>query len=435
MSGTDTYTSTLENTRSPSYSTNDVVRFTGFQKNKRSGFGLTDDQMSQMVAITGASGTGKTQIMLQMMTQVKSQLTQNDSLICFDPKGDYVKALGGPCDFMIGSTKGVNAKTVHWNVFTESTYGNNDIEGTSAIIREITKTLFAERLLHTTNIYFPNSAREILHASILQQIIEANLTRDYTVLSNKGLKEYINSFDSIEKWRSLAATLRKYKLSQAATHLETREAPSIISELSSLIGDIFVDQFGKKGSFSIRKFTRERGGKTVFIEYALDKGETLKPVYSLLMDLAMADAMTHPRKDGKVYIFLDEMRLANFVSKIDDAAAFGRSQGIRLICGIQSVTSLRQAFGEKADSILSNISNLIVLKTNDKPSRDMIKERCGEELVKHIWDWEDNRHHEQLLMGHVVEDWQLANLQIGDAIVQLSGNQPFLFHFDPYSNK
>ena len=34
--------------------------------------------------------------------------------------------------------------------------------------------------------------------------------------------------------------------------------------------------------------------------------------------------------------------------------------------------------------------------------------------------------------GHTVEDWDILNLQVGDAFVNLSGYAPFKFHFDEY---
>jgi hypothetical protein len=35
--------------------------------------------------------------------------------------------------------------------------------------------------------------------------------------------------------------------------------------------------------------------------------------------------------------------------------------------------------------------------------------------------------------GNVVEDWDLANLKVGEAIVGLSFQKPFKFQFDKYT--
>ena len=36
--------------------------------------------------------------------------------------------------------------------------------------------------------------------------------------------------------------------------------------------------------------------------------------------------------------------------------------------------------------------------------------------------------------GNVVEDWDITNLKIGQAIVGLPGQEPFIFRFDEYKN-
>ena len=49
--------------------------------------------------------------------------------------------------------------------------------------------------------------------------------------------------------------------------------------------------FDEKGMFSIRNFVRKKGGRILFVEYDISIGETLAPIYSLLFDLALKEAL------------------------------------------------------------------------------------------------------------------------------------------------
>lgn len=425
--------SRLEDNLPTGISSDDIIRLTGIYKDRAAQFGITDDMLSHMFVIIGAPGGGKTQLMLQMAAQIKKQLTEDDAMIIFDVKRDYHDELAEAGDLVLGAVpKDSAAKQVFWNAFADAQYDTFTRDDVIANLREITTALFQERIRHTTNEYFPNSARALLEAIMLLRMLQAKEAKDYSTLTNKGLLDYQESLQSIEDWKRLAKILRKYGISQAATHLETREAASIISELGSLVGDVFTDQFARKGNFSIRQFTRERRGRTLFVEYNLAKGTTLAPVYSLLFDLALMDTMAHPRKNGRLYLIFDEMSLANFVKKLNSGAAQGRSLNVRMICGIQSITSLRSAFGEDADSIISNISNMVAFRVNDKASRQLIQERCGENLVMRPSTWKNGDYYEELTRAYTVEDWHLLTLDKGDAVVQLSNKLPFQFHFNPY---
>lgn len=415
----------------PSKSGDDVVRFHGTFRSQPCEFGMTDRQLSTMLAVLGAPGVGKTQLILPLVRQIKKTMRPNDTLVIFDTKGDYAKELANKNDFILGKMPdGVNAEQVFWNIFTDAVFDAESTNDMIASIRQTTSALFAERRLTTTNIYFPNAARELLEAILCMMILEASEHQDYSRLNNRSCKSYFNSFNSMEKWKALAPKLRKYGFAQAATHLEAREASSIISEMASLVSEIFVSDFAQNGSFGAKRFVNRQHG-TIFLEYDLAMSEVLKPVYSLLVDSFQEEKMSHV-PDGKLYLILDEMRLIPFSKRIEDSCAFGRSQGLCLIFGIQSLTSLYASFGkEKADSILSCISNMIAFRVNDAESRTFIEQRCGKNLRPVSWEGRDMHNHEQLLFGNVAEDWDIARLDVGDAVVQFGTIPPFMFHFYP----
>lgn len=181
---------------------------------------------------------------------IEKQLTKNDVMIFHDVKGDYARELAEEGDLILGDVpEGFPAKQVFWNIFADTQYDTFSRDDVAANLMEITKELFQERIRHTTNEYFPNSTRALLQAIVLLRMLQAKETGNYSPSTNKGSLEFLDTLQSMEHWKHLAKMLRKYGFSQAATHLDTKEAAFIISELGSLVEDVFNDQFEKKGQF------------------------------------------------------------------------------------------------------------------------------------------------------------------------------------------
>ena len=80
----------------------------------------------------------------------------------------------------------------------------------------------------------------------------------------------------------------------------------------------------------MRKSIRGKGNLKIFIEYDLTVGETLTPMYRLLIDLALKEALGRSHSAGDVYMIIDEFKLLPKLQHIDDALNFGRSLGIKV---------------------------------------------------------------------------------------------------------
>ena len=64
----------------------------------------------------------------------------------------------------------------------------------------------------------------------------------------------------------------------------------------------------QRPAFSIRQAMRSKGGRSIFIEYDLATGEVMTPMYRLLVDLALKEALSR-QSNGRTYLFLDELKL------------------------------------------------------------------------------------------------------------------------------
>jgi type IV secretory pathway TraG/TraD family ATPase VirD4 len=211
------------------------------------------------------------------------------------------------------------------------------------------------------------------------------------------------------------------------------QALGVYAELLACVKKIFINRFAGKGDFSIRNFVREKGGKTLFIDYDISIGNVLSPIYSLLFDLALKESLGRSVSQGNVYLVFDEFKLLPSLQHIEDGVNFGRGLGVKVIAGIQSIHQLLEAYGESGGkNILAGFSTMFAFKTNDPDTRKYVTNHFGENMVVESFRTITNTITEERRVMHVVEDWDINSLNLGEAIVGFPFCKPFKFAFDQF---
>lgn len=184
----------------------------------------------------------------------------------------------------------------------------------------------------------------------------------------------------------------------------------------------------------MRQAVRKKGGRAIFVEYDLAVGETLTPVYRLLIDQALKEALSRMQKSGNVYFIADEFKLLPKLQHIDDALNFGRGLGVRVMAGIQSIDQLYDVYGkEKGAVIASGFGSIFAFHTNDGSSREYITNRFGPNII--IYEYTSSQKNAIATKerdGNTVEAWDQMELGVGQAVIGLGHDAPFLFQFDEY---
>ena len=390
---------------------------------------FTNDLLSRHVMLLGGIGTGKTNAFFQMIDQLQYSLTDDDIMIIFDTKGDFYQEFFRPGDVVISNdltSVGPNGKRNYWNIFNEI---NHNYEYESVL--EISKSLFAEECKRTTQIFFPNAARDIFMACMLH-FLRTVPPKERT---NKNLSAYINSRTSADLRKMIESYPDLRAMSSYISKDDSAQTQGVLSELQQVIRNIFVGNFAKTGNLGLSRLVRAKGGKKIFIEYDLSLGEMLTPVYSLMFDMAIKQALGRSRSEGNVYFITDEFRLLPNLVHIDDAVNFGRSLGIKFMIGIQNVEQIFENYGEyRARSILSGFLSSFNFRVNDARSREYIKDQFGRnrKLEAYVPIVQNRGMVEEQREASVVEDWDMTNLGIGQAIIGLPGYEPFVLQFDRY---
>jgi type IV secretory pathway TraG/TraD family ATPase VirD4 len=389
---------------------------------------LDADILSRHLMFLGGIGTGKTNAFEQIIPQLRQTMTPHDVMIVFDTKGDFYRSFYRPGDVVISNDETATGPDGpdYWNIFNEIEHDGHLEEN----VVEIAKALFYEKLEKTNQPFFPNAARD-LFAAVLTHFVR---NRDVLEGDNLTLRSFLDS--------SPAAQLREMLLlhndmKAMVSYIADDRSPQtqgVISELQQLSREILLGNFKKHGALSMRNLVRAKGGRLVFVEY--DIGMMLSPVYSLLYDMAIKEALCRKKSEGSVYFVADEFRLIPNLQHIDDAVNFGRSLGVKFMIGIQNVDQVYESYGERhARSIMSGFLTTIAFRVNDASSKQYIRDLHGRNRKKETYmsAIQTRGVTESVREANVVEDWDISNLELGEAIIGLPGKPPFRFKFKPVS--
>jgi len=394
---------------------------------------FSEGMLGRHIMLVGGIGTGKTNAINQVLAGMREGMEENSVAIVFDTKGDFLHTFYRPGDVVISNDETAvdwMGRANYWNIFEEIQSGPQMMES----IVEIAHALFREACERTNQPFFPNAARDIFTATLWHFMV----SKERKERTNKWLSDFLFSSTS----RELKAMLNQYPHFRAMTSYiekeDSAQTQGVLAELQQVIRQIFVGNFKKHGTLGLRTLTKKKMGRFVFIEYDLSLGSMLSPIYSLMFDIAIKEAIGRERSPGNVFFVTDEFRLLPNLTHIDDAVNFGRSLGVKFLIGIQNVEQVYENYGEeRARSIMSGFLTTFAFRVTDYRSRQHIQDTFGTNRKKDSFSniVATRGLIEETREGHVVEDWDISNLGTGEAIVGMPGKEPFLFLFDYFDEE
>jgi type IV secretory pathway TraG/TraD family ATPase VirD4 len=431
--------STLEQNPLPQTPPSPKVVLDGEFHGKPASFGLDDDMLSKHTLFVGGTGCGKSNLFYHFVKQLKKNMSGKDVMIIFDSKGDFHDRFPpSPDDVVIGNSPQYRDASAKWNIFREVLADGWDDAAVTINAQEICKAFFEELVAKSNNAFFPNAARDVL-ASIIIAVVRAGNSPDKSFanefFNNAKLKELINRFSPAQIVAMTQADNPDMEKIKTYIGGGGQQAQGVLAEMYSVAGDILRGVFAEKGMFSVRDFVRKKDGKTLYIEYDLASGSVLAPIYTLLFDLALKEALGRASgNEGNVYLIVDELKLLPRLQHMDDGINFGRSLGVKILAGLQSIEQLYANYEEAdAKNIIAGFSSIYAFRANDPRTREYARDLCGENVVMERWQGTDRMLRDGTPRnGHTVEDWDLRRLRTGEAVVGLPGNEPFRFQFELY---
>jgi hypothetical protein len=392
-----------------------------------------DATMGRHVLYLGGIGTGKTVGISALVRSVRAWLTEDDVIVFFDTKGDYYEAFHQPGDAVIAAT--TEAKydgQVSWNLFEEFRNVADGREVEDEIL-EVCNGLFSSLIMNAgDNAYFANAARDLFVALVTAMYRESDNR------TNRDVRMIVGGMSTVE----MQAMLDRPENSdiRGAKHYIAKEGGNstmaTMAFMQQAIQESFRSSFGRDGDFSIRRFLQEKGAKALFLEYDIAAGTMLSPVYKTMLDIAMKEAMSRMRTEGRVFFILDEFALLPNLTHLSNGLNFGRSLGLRFIVGTQNTNQVDEMYGEHgAASVLSSFGTVFAFRLYDESSRDFVRNRFGKskKIASYTPSKFLGRSTEFFIEGNVVEDWDLSSLSPGTCIAAIPDQAPvrFTFQYQP----
>ena len=388
-----------------------------------------DAYLSRHVLFLGGIGTGKSNAMYQLLDPLRRGAGGDDVFVIFDTKGDFLEQFYRDRDAVISSTPDRDKGGVKWNLFSDLLGQDSSERGEQ--IHEIASTVFSEGLDQAgENIFFALAARDIFAA-----VVEA-MSREGQPHTNADLRTRLEL--PADELLDLLDRENNSDLAGTARYLRGDRSPEdILAFLQQTLNRSFSGAFRLPGDFSVRDFIHRKGGRALFVEYDISSGSRLLPVYRVLIDIAIKEALGLGRRGarGSVFFVLDEFALLPQLSHISNGINFGRSLGLKFLVGTQNVNQVLKAYGaESGASILSGFGTVLAFRLMDDNSRDLVRQRFGTNR-KQITTQAHVRSEgvrQVVVTGNVIEDWVLSGLALGQCVVSLPEGVPFFFTVDEY---
>lgn len=408
-------------------------------------FGISKDMLAYGLLAIGAPGTGKTNFFNITLDRMISTMQSTDVIVIFDTKGDYLETFGDRIPdnekVVIGNGEIYRTITSYHNIFAEVMPRGLDGKLIYTLESDEDALNLCEQLFQSMNSetqpIFPSMAEQVV-AAVMIYYMRTYWRSDQSRLNNK---ELINFFT-----HSTNENLKKiFELPYMADQRNCidyisgkgNQTQGVNSYVGSMLKKMFVGPFAKADparEFSMRDIMCSGKKKVVFIEYDLRKGQLLAPMYAILIDSALANALGGRQKvKTNKYFLLDEMLLLpKLLSHLSDSLNFGRSLGVKVMCGLQNTCGLAEQYGEAgAKNILSSFQNMVAFRTNDYDTRQFVINRLGENYQNFSLSAQQTNLNIQRA-GHTVEDWNILKLKNGEAVVSLAGEDSFLFTMPLY---
>ena len=315
---------------------------------------LTLDKINTGIMVVGAPGGGKTELILQMMSQLPER---NDyPWVVFDPKGDYAKEFAKEGDIVLALRGGTHA----WNIFREIDMDPDDPDALVNVeeeIKEITSGLLSGDAWKNDKFWI-QTARELLFAVIYMKLRDDwelywNMKQEYIKVKKEAeaqgkkappepesLKDFLGfmrknydlaNYLKTSSLETLYKDLSKYDKLKAIANYVSKDSEkmglSIFATLTSEIEKIFIGTFGSPTSIklpqmSIREYMQNPNGRKLFILYDVQKGDVIGNIYKVLIERAIKYGLGADY--GKITDREHENILQKFIKEREEAKKKGK---------------------------------------------------------------------------------------------------------------
>lgn len=309
------------------------------------GLPLIKNKETSHMLITGTTGSGKTNAFHILLPQIRKR---GDRAILIDVTGSFVSRYYNKQTDIILNPLDVRSKSWHpWaDCYVDSHY-------------DVLAESFIQPRDGNREPFWDNASQVLFKTALRKYAAQEcyDVHKLYTFLMSASDKEFDNFFKGTE-----AATLAS-KNNEKTTY-------SIRSTLSSQIECIRQLETPKDHVFSIRDWvTAENHEGWLFITAMPDQRETLRPLISAWIDIAINALMVLPEdQNRRLWFVMDELAALQKLPRLQTGLAEGRKYGACILVGFQSKQLLEDIYGKNSTEAMLDLFNTKVFFHSSEPS-------------------------------------------------------------------
>lgn len=305
--------------------------------------------------IAGSTGTGKSVAIGALLDKIRAR---GDTAIVVDSGGDFAsKHFVEGTDFIFNP---YDERCVGWSP-TGEMQGAWDAQ---ALARSIVPDGVGDSKEW-------NSYAQTFVGSVLRKLWESNR------LTLKDFLYFIQAAPRSELQVLLEDTAAASQLASERTFGSIRTiAGNYVTSYDYLPSD--------REQFSVSEMIRAEHSGVLFMTYRDDQLDSLRNLMACLLDVAARSILSlEPDANRRVWLIIDEFASIGRVQSIEAVATKARKAGGCLVLGIQSVSQLKDRYGDNgAQTILSCLSTWLVLRCSDADTAEYMSKYIGEAEVR-----------------------------------------------------
>lgn len=163
--------------------------------------------------------------------------------------------------------------------------------------------------------------------------------------------------------------------------------------------------------FSIRKWVQTEEPGWLWLPYRDDQLSSIKPLIACWIGEAVnATLSLRPSGERRLWIITDELASLGMIASLSDGLTKGRKYGLRVVAGLQSVSQLRQIYGQNgAQTLLSCLSTLLCLRAADSDTAEYFSKAFGDQEILRTDTSENSQGGSTSSVKHVTQKAILAS--------------------------
>lgn len=315
--------------------------------------------------IAGTTGTGKSQAINRFLRILRER---GDKVLVVDSGGGAMARLFRPGDTLLNP---LDARTAKWSPFSE-----------------LTSVFDCDRLAQSM-IPAEDGGKDRQWQLYSQGLVTAVLQRLFEAGGSDATNERFSHMLTVAPSAEIQQMVQGLPASTLFSGMTGGKGEGgMLASVKGIIGAYLpayrhLNPSTGADGFSIRKWVQSEDKNWLWIPYRDDQLSSLKPLIACWLGEAVNSTLSlRPSAERRLWIFTDELASLGMIASLSDGLTKGRKYGLRVVAGLQSVSQLRQIYGQNgAQTLLSCLSTLLCLKAADPDVAEYFSKAFGEQEI------------------------------------------------------